>query len=99
MNPKLISAIKRSKGLYQKVRRSKPRFPLRTDSSFDYAGQLASDHIQEVLSRPRPCLICRFGFTELRCILTYLHIVQKKPFAFKYLDFLRDRKTYFWWDD
>src|SRR5476651_163403 len=99
MNPKLISAIKRSKGLYQKACRSKPRFPLRTDSSFDYTGQSASDHIKEILSRPRSCLICRFGFNELACVLTYLHIVEPKSFVTKYLDFLRNRKSYFWWDE
>lgn len=99
MNPNLISAIKRSKGFYQKASRSKPRFPLRTDSSFDYTRQAASDHIKEVLSQPRSCLICRFGFNELACVLTYLHIVEPKSFASKYLDFLRNRKSYFWWDE
>lgn len=66
---------------------------------FDYTGQSASDYIKEVLSRPRPCMICRFGFTELQCVLTYLHIVQPESFASKCLGFLCDRKGYFWWDE
>ena len=99
MNPTLISAMKRSKRLYQRASRSTPRDPLQAASVFDHTGQSASDLIKEILSRPRPCLISRFGFNELQCVLTYLQIVQPKSFASKYLDYLRDRKGYFWWDD
>jgi hypothetical protein len=99
MNSTLIYAMKRSKRLYQRVSRSTPRNPLQAASVFDHTGQSASDYIKKVLSRPRPCMISRFGYTELQCVLTYLHIVQQKSFASKYLDFLRDRKGYFWWDE
>jgi hypothetical protein len=99
MNPTLISAVKRSKRLYQRVSRSTPRDSLQVATIFDHTGQPASDFIKETLSRPSPCLICRFGYNELQCALTYLQIVQPKSFPSKYLSFLRDQKGYFWWDE
>ena len=99
MNSTLISAIKRSKKLYQRLNRSKPRDSLQAPRTFDYVGQPASDYIKEILSRPRPCMICRFGFNELQCVRTHLNIVQPESLLSKYLDFLRDRKGYFWWDE
>jgi hypothetical protein len=99
MNPTLISALKRSKRLYQRISGSTPRDLVQATSVFDHTGQPASDLIKEMLSQPRPCLICRFGFNELQCALTYLHIVQPRSVASKCLDFLRDQKGYFWWDE
>jgi hypothetical protein len=99
MNLKLVTAIKRSKRLYQRLGLSTPRDRFQQPNDFDYTGQAASDYIKDSLSRRQPCMICRFGFTELECVLTHLHIVESRSLVSKYVDFLRDRRGHFWWDE
>ena len=45
----------------------------------------ASDAIYTLLDSKRPCMIARFGATEMACILNYLSIRQGKPLLKKYL--------------
>jgi len=52
-------------------------------------GQEASDLIYDVLSKDKPCMICRFGSVELSTALTYLTIHDKsKKYCSKIFDFL-----------
>jgi hypothetical protein len=67
-------------------------------------GQMAGNMIYEALSKDKPCMICRFGSTELDTILTYLAIHDKSRsnftkicdflFGIDYLPFWSYRKKY-----
>ncbi|MEN9235208.1 MAG: hypothetical protein Q6L50_06570 [Gloeomargarita sp. GMQP_bins_120] len=65
----------------------------------DYAGQAASDYIQQVIEAPNPCLICRFGNVELNATLRAYHI--RRPALYwgeKSWNYIRGRIHHFWWD-
>ena len=55
----------------------------------------ASDAIYTLLDSKRPCMIARFGATEMACILNYLSIRQGKPLLKKYL---RGDVSDWWWN-
>lgn len=57
--------------------------------------QEASDAIYALLSSKKPCMIGRFGATEMACILNYLSIQQGKPSLKKYL---RYEASDWWWN-
>ena len=52
-------------------------------------GQEASDLIYEILSKDEPCMISRFGSTELETIMSYLIIHNRQNnIVSKYIEFL-----------
>ena len=55
----------------------------------------ASDAIYTLLDSKRPCMIARFGATEMACILNYLSIRQGRPLLKKYL---RGDVSDWWWN-
>ena len=57
-------------------------------------GQEASDLIKETLLKDEPCMICRFGGTELRAITTFLNIKELNTVQ-KILHLFRD-ESIFW---
>lgn len=57
--------------------------------------QKASDAIYELLDSGKPCMIARFGATEMSCILNYLSICQGRPSLGKYL---RGEVSDWWWN-
>ncbi len=55
--------------------------------------QEASDVIYNTLLLPQPCMVARFGSTEMNIILNYLSIREKKHSWLKYIT----GETYDWW--
>ena len=53
--------------------------------SLDFTGQAASDLIKTKLLDNTPCMICRYGNTELRTIIGHLNEVEKHFFLRKYI--------------
>jgi hypothetical protein len=51
----------------------------------DYKGQSASDCIKNKLLDDKPCMICRYGNTELRTIIAYLNDTEKVNLLLKYI--------------
>lgn len=55
-----------------------------------------SDIIYETLISKEPCMIARYGATELMCIINYLGVKKGKPNMFRYLLGLEED---WWWRD
>jgi hypothetical protein len=62
-----------------------------------YTGQEASDIIYSFLKQENPCMIARFGYTELRCIVNYLRLT--KPNFRNYLEYIKGKDIRFCWED
>ena len=56
---------------------------------------LASDIIYEALMADKPCMIARFGSTELACLMNYNGIKEDKN---KYLLYLKGKTQPWWWE-
>ena len=64
----------------------------------DYTHQAASDFLRARLRDDAPCLICRFGSTELRTITTYLSMQREARFpGEKVLSYVIGRAPEAWW--
>ncbi|MCS7293057.1 MAG: hypothetical protein RMI89_08830 [Gloeomargarita sp. SKYBB_i_bin120] len=64
-----------------------------------YAGQAASDYIQQILETPGPCMICRFGNVELNATLRAYHIRRHAQYwGEKSWNYIRGQIHHFWWD-
>lgn len=55
----------------------------------------ASKLIYNALNANEPCMIARFGSTELNCLANYLGIVNNKG---KYFDYVKGSATAWWWN-
>lgn len=64
----------------------------------DLAYQPAADLIRNGLLQKKPFAVSRFGYSELRAVLTYLHINEHSPYIRKLFAFARGRKVEPWWD-
>jgi len=65
----------------------------------DYSGQAASDVIKTKILAPEPCMICRFGGTEMTVLMYYYHIHRQPKFPLeKSLSYILGRMRPFWWD-
>lgn len=80
------------------------RTVLRAKDSFEgtykyseYVGQEASDLITKGLQSNEPFAVSRFGYSELRAILTYLHIQESTYNYKKIIRFARGLKVEPWW--
>lgn len=65
----------------------------------DYSGQTASDIIKEGLLSEFPFVVSRFGYGELRTLLTYLHKKEKSSNTEKFLSFIKGEKVEPWWSE
>jgi len=64
----------------------------------DYSGQAASDLIKNKLAAPDPCMICRFGTSELNATVAYLNINRKSEYPFeKSINYILENNSEFWW--
>jgi hypothetical protein len=68
-----------------------------TSENSDYFGQAASNVIREGLTSNAPFLISRFGYSELRTVLTFLHIHENDHHIRKLLKFMSGQKVEPWW--
>lgn len=60
--------------------------------------QDANDIIFETLAAPAPCMISRFGCTEIGCLSLYLNLVSKKSFPAKCWQYISDNISSPVWD-
>jgi hypothetical protein len=58
-------------------------------------ADVASKIIYDALTSDKPCMIARFGSTELACLMNYIGINQDKN---KYLTFLKGKTQPWWWE-
>jgi hypothetical protein len=76
----------------------KDTFEATYDNS-EYHGQAASDLILAGLKSESPFAASRFGYSELRALLTYLHINEKSPDWKKLFSFAKGDKVEPWWNE
>lgn len=55
-----------------------------------------NDLLFSMVSRGKPCMIARYGATELSCILNYISI--KKGKKGNILNFIRSKSSFWWWN-
>lgn len=64
------------------------------------SGQKVNELIKSRILDEEPCMICRFGSSELMTIIRYLHIIQKPKFMFeKSLNYISGNSDQFWWNN
>ena len=78
-------------------------FQLITNKKFinpecDYNRQSANDKIYNFLIAEEPCMIARFGTTELITINNYLCTIQGNPFLLKIWNYISDKTHLPWWN-
>lgn len=65
----------------------------------DCDRQSSNDKIYDLLSNGRPCMISRFGTTEINCVNNYLTVKSKDSFVKKYWNYISDNTATPWWDE
>lgn len=60
--------------------------------------QEANDIIYNILTKDSPCMISRFGTTEMNCLLNYMVVHSKKPYVCKLIDYITDWTATPWWN-
>lgn len=68
-----------------------------TSLNCDYFNQGASDLIRLGLESNHPFAVSRFGYSELRAVLTYIHIHEKESVFRKIVTYLKGEKVEPWW--
>jgi hypothetical protein len=97
MNTAMSISLKAGRKIYRTILK-----PHESDSSLkiDCFGQAASDLVKDQLSGPSPCMISRFGSTELWAILQYIDTVKdSRCFLVKATEFIQGKIDTFWWED
>ncbi len=64
----------------------------------DYDRQSSNDKIYALLAAGKPCLIARYGTTEINCVNNYLTVHSNKSFRQKCLDYIMDQTSTPWWN-
>jgi hypothetical protein len=70
-----------------------------TSDNCDYFDQAASDLIRIGLESDGPFAVSRFGHSELRALLTYLHIEENGSKFSKMFSFIKGDKVEPWWSE
>jgi hypothetical protein len=70
-----------------------------TSEHCTYFNQAASDLIKDGLESDSPFAVSRFGHSELRALLTYLHIREKGFGVKKIVAFIKGERVEPWWSD
>lgn len=65
----------------------------------DCDRQSSNDKIYRLLAKGKPCMITRFGTTEINCVGNYLCVHSDKSFWLKYWDYITDKTHTPWWDE
>ena len=58
-------------------------------------SDMASKLIFDALNNDEPCMIARFGSTELNCLGNYLSVNNNKG---KYIDYIKGNTQSWWWE-
>jgi hypothetical protein len=85
------------------IRGSKKAYRFFTQKGFlnpkcEINRQVANDQIYLLLTRDEPCMISRFGTTELNCINNYLSVKSKKNHILKIKDYIIGHTHTPWWN-
>lgn len=64
----------------------------------DCDRQSSNDTIYALLASGKPCMISRFGTTEINCVNNYLCIHRDEPFLKKCCDYITDYTHTPWWN-
>ncbi|OYX86362.1 MAG: hypothetical protein B7Y83_01540 [Flavobacteriales bacterium 32-34-25] len=91
MNKYQIFALKSTRKVYQTLFNGKKPKP---ESIQD--AEVASQIIYDALIADKPCMIARFGSTELACLLNYVGVTQGKN---NYLKYIQGKTQRWWWED
>jgi hypothetical protein len=70
-----------------------------TYDNCDYSGQPACDLIKAGLESDTPFAVSRFGYSELRTLLTHLHISENTTDFRKFFAFVKGEKVEPWWNE
>jgi hypothetical protein len=70
-----------------------------TSGNCDYFNQAASDLIRDGLASNEPFVVSRFGHSELRALLTYLHIREDSSDTHKMFSYIKGEKVEPWWSE
>lgn len=65
----------------------------------DCDRQSSNDRIYELLASGRPCMIARFGTTEINCVNNYLCIHSPLPYWQKVRNYITDYTHTPWWNE
>lgn len=65
----------------------------------EYEGQEASDLILNGLQSNQPFAVSRFGYSELRAVLTYMHILEPTHTWRKIFQYAKGSKVEPWWSE
>ena len=65
----------------------------------DCDRQSSNDNIYKLLASGKPCMIARFGTTELNCLTNYLCVHSDKSYWGRIIDFIKDNTYTPWWYD
>lgn len=58
-------------------------------------SDVVSQIIQDTLMADKPCMIARFGSTELTCLTNYIGVDQEKN---QYLNYIKGKSNPWWWE-
>ena len=64
----------------------------------DCDRQSSNDKIFKILASGKPCMVARFGTTEINCINNYLTVNSSRSFLAKYYDYIIDNTHTPWWN-
>lgn len=92
MNQISIFILKVLRKTYAKVFRLSPATRPVCEQDADVASQIIYDKLME----DKPCMIARFGSTEMICLLNYLAVKQSKT---DILGFIRGEQKSWWWEE
>ncbi len=86
------------------IRFIKESFRILTRKQFDapecdFNRQTSNDKIYSLLSKDEPCMISRFGTTEINCVNNYLCVHSQKPYLSKVWDYISDKTHTPWWNE
>ena len=59
-------------------------------------AEVASQIIHDALTSDKPCMIARFGSTELTCLMNYIGVTKEKN---KFISYFQGRTSPWWWEE
>lgn len=93
MNQLAIIILKTTRKLYKQIIQTKEWHLKPSESIHD--AQSTSNKIKALLEGNTPCMVARYGSTELACISNYLSITNKKHSVW---NFITGKEAEWWWN-
>jgi len=91
MNKATITTLKTLRKVYAKIQGNKKDELPKSEQNPDIVSNL----IYKALIEDKPCMIARFGSTELTCLVNYLGVKNKKK---NYLEYIKGNAQSWWWE-